>query len=64
MWSPPNKLCARYLAPYLSSQTGDGADVMCQDADGVAGESALDHVTELAAHPSRSTKRPLERNPS
>lgn len=28
LWWPPNKLCARYLAPYLSSQTGDAADVV------------------------------------
>jgi sulfide:quinone oxidoreductase len=28
LWRPPNKLCARYLSPYLSSQTGDAADVM------------------------------------
>jgi sulfide:quinone oxidoreductase len=27
-WWPPNKLCGRYLAPFLSSQVGDEADVM------------------------------------
>ncbi|MEA2410329.1 MAG: sulfide:quinone oxidoreductase [Thermoleophilaceae bacterium] len=27
LWSPPNKIAARYLAPYLSRQTGDAADV-------------------------------------
>jgi sulfide:quinone oxidoreductase len=27
-WWPPNKLFGRYLAPYLSSQSGDAADVM------------------------------------
>jgi sulfide:quinone oxidoreductase len=30
-WWPPNKLFGRYLAPYLSSQVGDAADVMPQD---------------------------------
>jgi sulfide:quinone oxidoreductase len=28
LWWPPNKLCGRYLAPYLSRQTGEAADVM------------------------------------
>lgn len=28
LWWPPNKLSGRYLAPYLSRQTGDAADVM------------------------------------
>lgn len=27
-WWPPNKLYGRYLAPYLSSLTGEAADVM------------------------------------
>jgi sulfide:quinone oxidoreductase len=27
LWWPPNKVAARYLAPYLSRQTGDAADV-------------------------------------
>ena len=31
LWWPPNKLCGRYLAPYLSSQAGEAADVMPQD---------------------------------
>jgi sulfide:quinone oxidoreductase len=30
LWWPPNKLCGRYLAPYLSSQVGAAADVMPQ----------------------------------
>jgi sulfide:quinone oxidoreductase len=30
LWLPPNKLSARYLAPYLSRQTGERADVMPQ----------------------------------
>jgi sulfide:quinone oxidoreductase len=32
LWWPPNKLCGRYLAPYLSRQVDDPADVMPQDA--------------------------------
>jgi sulfide:quinone oxidoreductase len=28
LWWPPNKLSGRYLAPYLSRQTGQAADVM------------------------------------
>jgi sulfide:quinone oxidoreductase len=35
LWWPPNKLCARYLAPYLSRQTGEAADVMSQQEDGI-----------------------------
>jgi hypothetical protein len=27
LWWPPNKLCGLYLAPYLSGQTGEAADV-------------------------------------
>jgi sulfide:quinone oxidoreductase len=48
LWWPPNKLCGRYLAPYLSRQTDDGADVMPQQQDGNTVEIALDHVSELA----------------
>jgi sulfide:quinone oxidoreductase len=28
LWRPPNKLSGRYLAPYLSHQTGEAADVL------------------------------------
>jgi sulfide:quinone oxidoreductase len=28
LWWPPNRLCGRYLAPYLSSRAGFAADVM------------------------------------
>jgi sulfide:quinone oxidoreductase len=38
LWWPPNKLCGRYLAPYLNSQTGEAADVMPQD-QGAEGKS-------------------------
>ena len=41
LWWPPNKLCGRYLAPYLSSQTGTAADVMPQDGYAIPVETAL-----------------------
>ncbi|MGH2762328.1 MAG: FAD-dependent oxidoreductase [Thermoleophilaceae bacterium] len=44
LWWPPNKLCGRYLAPYLSSQIGEAADVMPQDEQGIPVETALDPV--------------------
>ena len=31
LWCPPNKLSGRYLAPYLSSKTGEAADVIHQE---------------------------------
>jgi hypothetical protein len=40
LWWPPNKLCGRYLAPYLSGQVGDAADVMPQDRHAVRVEAA------------------------
>ena len=30
LWSPPNKLAGRFLAPYLSGQVGEAADVLPQ----------------------------------
>jgi hypothetical protein len=44
-WWPPDKISGRYLAPYLSSQVGDAADVMPQG----------DHVTPVGtpARPDR-----------
>jgi len=44
LWWPPNKLAGRYLAPYLSSQTGEAADVMPQDVGGIHVETELDPV--------------------
>ena len=46
LWWPPNKLSGRYLAPYLSRQTGEAADVMPQQDDGiaVAGEHPLERT--------------------
>jgi sulfide:quinone oxidoreductase len=51
LWWPPNKLCGRYLAPYLSSRTGEAADVMPQGAGAVRVRTALD--PGLLATPSR-----------
>jgi hypothetical protein len=42
LWWPPNKLAGRYLAPYLSSQVGEAADVMPQDAHGIPVETELE----------------------
>jgi sulfide:quinone oxidoreductase len=48
LWWPPNKLCGRYLAPYLSSQSGDAADVMPREEHALRVETELD---SLAADP-------------
>jgi sulfide:quinone oxidoreductase len=42
LWWPPDKICGRYLAPYLSSQVGDAADVMPPDEHAIAVEATLD----------------------
>src|SRR5512132_58063 len=44
LWWPPDKIAGRYLAPYLSSQVGDAADVMPQGDHAIAIEAALDPV--------------------
>jgi sulfide:quinone oxidoreductase len=41
LWWPPDKIAGRYLAPYLSSQTGSRADVMFQDEPAVAVDTVL-----------------------
>jgi sulfide:quinone oxidoreductase len=41
LWWPPNRLCGRYLAPYLSSQVGFAADVMPQADEAIGVEIAL-----------------------
>ena len=43
MWWPPNRLCGRYLAPYLSSRVGGGA-AMFQDERALAVAGALEHA--------------------
>jgi sulfide:quinone oxidoreductase len=42
LWWPPDKIAGRYLAPYLSSQVGDAADVMPEDVDAIPVDAALD----------------------
>jgi sulfide:quinone oxidoreductase len=42
LWWPPNKLCGRYLAPYLSSRIGEAADVMPQDEGAIPVHTDLD----------------------
>ena len=42
LWWPPNKLSGRYLAPYLSSKTGEAADVMPQDKTATQVDTPLD----------------------
>lgn len=44
LWWPPDKICGRYLAPYLSSQAGEALDVMPQDEHALPVESTLDHL--------------------
>jgi sulfide:quinone oxidoreductase len=48
LWWPPNKIAGRYLAPYLSSQVGDAADVMPQEEHAIAVDAALDPVASSA----------------
>jgi sulfide:quinone oxidoreductase len=45
LWWPPNKLSGRYLAPYLSSQVGEAADVMPQGEHAIPVETTLDPIT-------------------
>ena len=44
LWWPPDKISGRYLAPYLSSQVGDAADVMPQGEHVTPVETPLDQV--------------------
>jgi sulfide:quinone oxidoreductase len=44
LWWPPDKIAGRYLAPYLSSQVGEAADVMPQDDRAIAIDAAVDAV--------------------
>jgi sulfide:quinone oxidoreductase len=49
LWWPPNRLCGRYLAPYLSSQAGFTADVMPQEPPVLveAGRRPFDELRDL-----------------
>jgi sulfide:quinone oxidoreductase len=42
LWWPPTKLSGRYLAPYLSSQVGERADVMPHHEHAIPVEAALE----------------------
>jgi sulfide:quinone oxidoreductase len=44
LWWPPDKIAGRYLAPYLSSQRGDAADVMPAHEHAIPIESRLDAI--------------------
>jgi sulfide:quinone oxidoreductase len=48
LWWPPDKLAGRYLAPYLSSQVGEAADVMPQDEHAIPVETVLDSIAPHA----------------
>ena len=52
LWWPPDKISGRYLAPYLSSQVGNAADVMHQYAHAISVENELDPAA-LADLPNR-----------
>ena len=45
LWWPPNKLSGRYLAPFLSSQVGEAADVMPLGEHAIPVETPLDPMT-------------------
>ena len=42
LWWPPDKIAGRYLAPHLSSQVGEAADVMPQHEHAIPVDAALD----------------------
>jgi hypothetical protein len=46
LWWPPDKIAGRYLAPYLSSQVGDAADVMPAHEHAIPIESRLGAMAE------------------
>jgi sulfide:quinone oxidoreductase len=47
LWWPPNKVAARYLAPYLGRQTGDAADEqLTADADAIHVEVDLQELVD------------------
>ena len=50
LWWPPDKIAGRYLAPYLSSQVGDAADVMPEGDHVVSLETALDAGASAGKH--------------
>ncbi len=53
LWWPPDKISGRYLAPYLSSQVGDAADVMPQGEHAIPIETVLDPIAPDTSSPYR-----------
>ena len=51
LWWPPDKIVGRYLAPYLSSQVGDAADVMPAHEHAIPIETRLDAIAADARPP-------------
>ena len=58
LWWPPNRLCGRYLAPYLSSRVGGGAD-MFSDQSWPSGSIPRRSATR-ASSASGPTSQPAE----
>jgi len=59
LWWPPNKLAGRYLAPYLSHQTGDAADIMPQGEHAIPIETTLDTAESSTQRNLRELPGPL-----
>jgi sulfide:quinone oxidoreductase len=51
LWRPPNKIAGRYLAPYLSRQVGDAADVMPTYDHAIPVETPLDPLAPTTERP-------------
>jgi sulfide:quinone oxidoreductase len=64
LWWPPNKLCGRYLAPYLSSQVGEASDVMPQAQYTIPVETMVSAVAADAkrGYGELSDQGPLEKH--
>jgi len=56
---PPNKLVGDYLAPYLSHQTGDAADVMPQGEHAIPIAMTLDTAESSTQRNLRELPGPL-----
>jgi sulfide:quinone oxidoreductase len=50
LWWPPDKIAGHYLAPYLSGQVGDAADVMPQGEHAIPIEVPFDQPASPKAH--------------
>ena len=56
LWWPPDKIAGRYLAPYLSSQAGEAADVMPKDEHAIP----IETTPQSAAPGGRASPGELE----